>query len=236
MRPTRSARYEPRIGQRTKPSPGSSPGRRAGGAAWLSNLQQAVVSDRATLQELHFRGYGASTKSEAGLDITYDKLSGSLGSLLLVWAAVEKTVRQEIIRAHGVLPARAHGIAAALRTWESGVIESQSATSLGPLLATTLRSQMQRPLDIRNGVCHGLVGMLMETEQKPAELHWEINDEKHSICWDDFQQQLHWLSRIPRAVSIISNLSMDRMGSTATNTAENREWWRSEFSLELPEP
>jgi hypothetical protein len=168
--------------------------------------------------------------------MTYERLSGSLGSLLLVWAAVEKSVRCEVIRVHGFLPARAHGIAAVLRTWESVVIESQPATSLGPLLATTLRGQLQRPLDIRNGLCHGLTGISVATEQMPAELRWEINDEKHSICWDDLQQHLGWLSRLPRAVSIISNPSIEHLGSRTTNTAENREWWRSEFSLDLPEP
>lgn len=170
------------------------------------------------------------------MDITYERLSASLGSLLLVWAAVEKSVRNEVVRAHGFLPARAHGIAAVLRTWESAVVESQPATSLGPLLATTLRSRLQRPLDIRNGLCHGLTGISAATEQMPAALHWELNDEKHSICWGDLQEQLGWLSRLPRAVSVISHPSLERLGSRATDTAENREWWRSEFALDVPGP
>lgn len=70
----------------------------------------------------------------------------------------------------------------------------------------------------------------------PARLHWELNDEKRSICWDDLQGCLGWLSSIPRAVWIISNPSLERPGSRATNTAENREWWRSEFALDVPEP
>lgn len=159
-----------------------------------------------------------------------------MGSLLLVWAAVEKSLRHEVVRVHGSLPKKAHGIAAVMRTWELMVIEAQPAASLGPQLATTLRGQMQRPLEVRNGVCHGLAGILLPTEQMPATLHWEINDQKHSICWDDLQLHLGWPSRIPHAVSIISNLSMERLGSRAKNTAENREWWRAGFSIDLPEP
>ncbi|WP_150125673.1 hypothetical protein [Sphingobium sp. RAC03] len=172
----------------------------------------------------------------AALGTTYERISGALGSLLLVWASVEKAVRHEVVRAHGLLPPKARGIAAALQTWESAVIESQPANSLGPPLAKTLRRQLQKPLDVRNGLCHGLVGISAATEHMQATLRWEINDVRHAISWDDLQEQLGWLSKLPRAVSIISNPSFERAGSRATNTAENRAWWRSEFSFDVSEP
>lgn len=170
------------------------------------------------------------------MDISHERISSSLRSLLLVWASVEKAVRDEVVRAHGLLPPRARGIAAALQTWESAVIESQPANSLGPLLATALRRQLQKPLDVRNGVCHGLIGISAATEQMQATLRWEINDVRHAIAWDELQAQLGWLSKLPRAVSIISNPSLKDAGSRTTNTAENRAWWRSEFSFGEPEP
>jgi hypothetical protein len=68
-----------------------------------------------------------------------------------------------------------------------------------------------------------------------ATLRWEINDVRHAISWDELQAQLAWLSRLPRAVSIISNPSLERAGSRVTNTAENRVWWRSEFSFDVTE-
>ncbi|WP_404478985.1 hypothetical protein [Novosphingobium sp. BL-52-GroH] len=145
-------------------------------------------------------------------------------------------MRNEVVRAHGHLPPRAHGIAAAFRTWESSVIQSQPASSLGPLLATALCSQLQMALDVRNGLCHGLVGISAANENMQAMLQWEMNDEKHAISWDDLQKQLRWLSRLPQAVSVISSPSLERPGSRATCTAENRAWWRSEFSLDVPEP
>jgi hypothetical protein len=116
------------------------------------------------------------------------------------------------------------------------VIHSQPANSLGPLLATALRSQLQMPLDVRNGLCHGLVGISAANENMQAMLRWEMNDEKHAISWDDLQKQLRWLSRLPHAVSVISNPSLERPGNRAISTAENRAWWRSEFSLDVPEP
>lgn len=183
------------------------------------------------------RRYVALMRSTgAALDISFERISGALGSLLLVWASVEKAVRHEIVRAHGHLPSRAHGIAAAFRIWESSVIESQPANSLGPLLAAALRHQLQMPLDVRNGLCHGLVGISAANENMQATLRWEMNDERHAISWDDLQEQLRWLSRLPQAVSVISNPSLERPGNRATNTAENRAWWRSEFSLDVHEP
>lgn len=178
----------------------------------------------------------AMRSTGTALDITYERISGALGSLLLVWASVEKAVRHEVVRAHGQLPPRARGISAALQTWESAVIASQSANSLGPLLVTTLRRQLQKPLDVRNGPCHGLVGISAATENMQATLRWKINDERHAISRNDLQEQLRWLSRLPQAVSVISNPSLERPGNRATNTAENRAWWRSEFSFDVPEP
>ena len=67
-----------------------------------------------------------------------------------------------------------------------------------------------------------------------AALHWEINGEKDSILWQDLQKSLSWLSRLPRAFSIISNSSVESLGNRAIDNPENREWWRTEFDLGLP--
>lgn len=114
------------------------------------------------------------------------------------------------------------------------MIADQPATSLCPLLAQTLRAELQGPLDIRNGICHGLVGISAACEDMTATLHWEINGEKHSVSWEDLQTSLYWLSKIRRAFSIISNSSLESLGSRAINNTENREWWLTEFGLNLP--
>jgi hypothetical protein len=168
-------------------------------------------------------------------DVTFERLSGSLGSLLLVWARVEKSVRAEITLTHGSLPKAAHGIAAALDNWESDVTRVQPGTLLGPLLAKTLRRQLQTSLDVRNGLCHGLCAISPANGEKPAELVWEINDSKQSICWEALQMQLGWLSKIVHVFSIISNPQVERLGNRAEDTPDNRAWWRSEFALDIPE-
>lgn len=166
------------------------------------------------------------------IDVTYEKMAGAVGSLLLVWAEVERSVRDEIKPIH---KKKAHGIAAAFDAWRDAVIASQPAKSLCPLLAIAIRTQLQGPLDIRNGICHGLRGISTATEKRPAMLSWEINGKGHSISWEALQASLSWLSKINRAVWIVSNHSSDHAGNRLEDNAENREWWRAEFGINLPD-
>lgn len=74
-------------------------------------------------------------------DVTYEQVSGSLGSLLLHWAAIERQARKEVARAHhGCLPKSAHGFAAVLNVCETTVVAEGSAGSLRALLTSTLRA------------------------------------------------------------------------------------------------
>ena len=55
-------------------------------------------------------------------DVTFEQISGSLGSLLLLWAAIERQARQEVARVNdGILPRSAFGISAVLTAWEAVV-------------------------------------------------------------------------------------------------------------------
>jgi hypothetical protein len=169
--------------------------------------------------------------------VTFEQVNASLGSLLLLWSAIERAARKEVTRAHGgVLPKSAHGIAAALNAWESSVITGRPAEHMRVLLATTLRAQLHEPLTIRNGVCHGLVGISSEHDGKPASLSWEINDLKRSITWHELQISFRWLSKVPSAISMISTSPLKGLGSRMTDTDENRAWWFSEYRIELREP
>lgn len=154
--------------------------------------------------------------------------------MLLIWARIEHAAREEVIRIHGSLPKSAHGIAALLKCWENTVIERLPSTSLCPPLATKLRADLQGPLDIRNGLCHGLIGIQTAQGEEPAKLFWQINGNEHSISWQEMQASFGWLAKIPRAFSIISNPSLERIGSRGIDSCDNREWWLTEFALKLP--
>lgn len=161
-------------------------------------------------------------------------MSGAVGSLLLVWAGIEQAARNEVIRAHGCLPKSAHNISGLLRTWEGTVIAGHPATSLCPSLARVLRAKLQGPLAVRNGICHGLIGVWAAREDRTAALHWEINGKQRTIEWHDLQASLTWLSKIRGAFSIISNSSCEDLGNRAVDNPENRDWWLTEYGLGLP--
>lgn len=175
-----------------------------------------------------------ASKDEIPLDVTFSQMSGAIGSLLLIWSGIEKAARDEVIRFYGFLPPKAHGIKAVLRTWEGTVNEAQPAETLCSLLAATLRSQLEGPLNVRNGICHGLIGISAAVDDSPAQLRWEMNDQKHSVSWDDLQTSLRWLSKIRFAFSMISNPRLDRLDCRVVDNIENREWWRAEWGLLLP--
>lgn len=170
-------------------------------------------------------------------EVSFEQIRGSLGSLLLLWSAIERAAREEVARAHdGQLPKSAHGIAAVLNAWEAAVLARKDASPLRILLASTLRAQLQDPLDIRNGVCHGLVGISAAFGNRPATLTWELNGVKRSINWDELQTDFSWLSKVPFGIGIISNSLQESSGGRMTDTHENREWWRDEYGLDLLEP
>lgn len=146
-----------------------------------------------------------ASKDEIPLDVTFNQMSGAIGSLLLIWSGIEKAARDDVIRFYGFLPPKAHGIKAVIRTWESAVVEAQPSETLCPLLAATLRLRLQGQLDIRNGICHGLIGIMGSVGDAPAALSWELNGVKHSISWEELQSSLGWLSKIPFAFSMISD-------------------------------
>lgn len=169
-------------------------------------------------------------------DVSFEQIQGSLGSLLFLWSKIERAARDEVANAHdGQLPRTAYGIAAVLNAWEAAVSDGPKASPLRTLLAHTLRAQLQHPLDIRNGVCHGLVGRSAARGNQPASLTWELNGEKHSITWQELQVNFAWLSKVPFAIGMISNHSEDEAGSRFIDSPENRSWWRSEYGLVLLE-
>lgn len=168
------------------------------------------------------------------MDVTFNQMSGAIGSLILLWSRIERSARDDVVRLLGFLPAKAHGIKAVIRTWESAVAEAQPSETLRPLLAATLRLRLQGQLDTRNGICHGLIGIIGSVGDAPASLSWELNGSKQSISWEELQSSLGWLSKIPFAFSMISDPALERPGCRVIDTIENRVWWRTEWGLHLP--
>lgn len=173
-------------------------------------------------------GWGSS------LDVGFDRISGSLRSILLLWSAIERSAREQVAHANdGVVPKSAHGIAAVLNAWEDSVMARYEPASLGGSAAKALRARLQEHLKTRNGICHGLDGVSSGHDRNAAVLTWKIDGERRNIAWDDLQASFAWLSQAPRAIVTISNSSPNKLGSRLLDDAGNREWWLTEFGLDL---
>ncbi|WP_156348982.1 MULTISPECIES: hypothetical protein [unclassified Sphingomonas] len=166
--------------------------------------------------------------------MTYERMAGSLGSLLLLWAAIERAAQAEIVRANGLLPKQARGIAATLRTWQAIVSDMPANAPLRTLLAETLCERLQQPLGVRNGLCHGLIGISSANGANPGSLVWQLNGVEHHIGWQQLQDLFTWLSRVPDAIAVISKPGSQNPCDRRLDNVENREWWRAEFGIRLP--
>lgn len=168
--------------------------------------------------------------------VSYEQMKASVGSLIILWSRIERTGREEISRANGgILPKSAHGIAMTLSAWEASVIDRKNVEPLRALLAAGLRARLKDSLDIRNGICHGIVALSASYNDEPATLSWEFKETKHSLSWSELQEMFSWLSKVPRAMNMISHTESESIGNRISDTPENRAWWMAEFGIALSE-
>ena len=59
-------------------------------------------------------------------DVTFNQMSGAIGSLILLWSRIERSARDDVVRLLGCLPAKARGIKAVIGTWEGAVVEADT--------------------------------------------------------------------------------------------------------------
>lgn len=163
-------------------------------------------------------------------DVPYEQITAALGSLLFLWADIERQARKDLAQANGgEMPKSAYGIATALTAWEElQCVNAPTEGSLRSELARTIRSQLQPLLDIRNGLCHGFIGATAGYNGQQAYLTWELNGQKNRITWEELQATFSWLSGLKRAMDLIGS---ENAGGRLRDTAENRAWWRDEFSI-----
>ena len=160
-------------------------------------------------------------------------MQACLGSLLFLWADIERELREQVARHCGTVPRPAHGIAACLRSWRSSIPHTNDIGPFRGELADYLIQQLQRPLKMRNVLCHGLTGYSSGAERS-SQLLWRLNGEEGGVSYKELQDSFTWLTRVPRAFSLLSRPSFVGKFDRCVDTAENRQWWQTEFALGLP--
>jgi hypothetical protein len=132
--------------------------------------------------------------------VSVDDMRACLGSLLFLWADIERELREQVARQRGTVPSPAHGIAVCLRSWRSSIPDTNNIGQFRGELADSLIQQLQHALTIRNGLCHGLTGYSSGSERS-AQLLWRLNGHEGRVSYKELQDSFKWLARIPRAFS-----------------------------------
>ncbi len=164
--------------------------------------------------------------------VSVHDMQACLGSLLFLWADIERELREQVARHCGTVLRPAHGIAACLRSWRSSIPDTNDIGQFRGELADYLIQQLQHALKLRNGLCHGLTGYSSGSERS-AQLLWRLNGEEGRVSYKELQDSFCWLARIPRALSVLSMPSVVGKFDRCADTAENRRWWQTEFALGL---
>ena len=169
-------------------------------------------------------------------EVTYHQMQSALGSLLFLWSTIERTLRNELAAMHGgTLPKSAHGLASILNAWEAKLVEARMTRPLQAALASEIRARLQRPLEIRNGVCHGLLGISAKFDGRPAGIEWDLNGKRESITCDELQEIFTWLSKAPRAILILSSVAAEPDDTKAMKRLPDPGWWASELGFSVAE-
>lgn len=156
-------------------------------------------------------------------------MQAALGSLLLLWSAIERQAMQQIAQPEDCTQGRRPlGPSELLRGWRRQITQTPADGSLRNSLAETLCDQLEQPRAVRNGVCHGLVGVRASGPEQPACMTWDTAGTLHQITWDELQTIFRFLSKVPHAMSMIGDQS-----ERCADTPEKRDWWASEYGLIL---
>lgn len=171
--------------------------------------------------------------SSSSTDVSLDEVRGSLGSLLLLWSDIELSVRREIARRNAPVPKPGAGFVATFGTWIKLFTGKQKDAPLRAMAAQALRVELEQQRKVRNGICHCLTGYSATSGATPATLTWTVGGADCSITYQDLQARLCWLSRVPRAMSVISGSPFGGSQCRLTDNPENRTWWSAEFGIDL---
>lgn len=165
--------------------------------------------------------------------IGYERIKGTVASLLFLFAEIEGEARRILSRAELTeRKAKMHGAGAVLNAWKDLLQTDGTSRAYEASLALRLWEQMQGPLDVRNGICHGLIGASAERNGSAATLCWRVDGDVRSMTYDELQGMFAWLSKVPHAIGMISHaVGVD--DPSKLRPLPTPDFWESEFGLKL---
>jgi hypothetical protein len=172
---------------------------------------------------------------ERELDRTgsFAEMQGRIGQLIRLWGKIER-VAEEIDASHpGEEPRkRLCSVSSRLDRWMRRVQADAEAMPFRAQLAVRLRQQLRDAQKVRNGICHGLIGILAATVEQPGRIFWRNRTKEHCRTWSEMQAHFAWLSKVPVALLILQRGDMSCHGRLHRSVA-NLEWWTAEYGVDL---
>ena len=165
--------------------------------------------------------------------VTYERICGTVASLLFLFASIENEAREVVCKAGSSKDlTKVFGARGVLLVWKTLLQKDREARPEEALLAERLWAQIQEPLNVRNGICHGLIGASAEWREVPATLCWRGKDGTISLTYDELQDMFAWLSRIPQAMAMVSH-AVCAKDATKLRPFPKRDFWESEFGIQF---
>ena len=147
-------------------------------------------------------------------------MSGAIGSKLFLWCGIEKALEVALLAQHGgQMPKGHHGIRSRILLWSSQILEVGEQRPLQRQVCGVVVSHLEQSLDLRNLICHGLIGVSASHTPNDPEAHLTVERAKvqRKIYWGDLQPMFAWMSRAPYTIEDLTAAAM-----TADDESANR--------------
>ncbi|MCF1711166.1 hypothetical protein L0V05_20375 [Tabrizicola sp. J26] len=142
--------------------------------------------------------------------VTFSQMKGAIGSLVLLWSRIEMALAEAIQSLPDEVAKDAHGIRRSIDVWERYVMSRGSGEEPLSLLCQRLVARLKHALDVRNQVCHGLIGITGQVSASDPEAHLTVRlkGKRKDISWSELQSMFSWMSRAGHLICDLTHVAL----------------------------
>lgn len=135
---------------------------------------------------------------EKATEVSFEQMKGTVGSLLFLWSQIERELTESI---HDLTveckQKHPHGIARSLDFWFNEIHQKADRLTLATDLCDDLAPLLKEALDVRNSVCHGLIGIAadLSSSHEEACITVEMGEHTRELKWAELQTMFEWMSQ-----------------------------------------
>jgi len=140
-------------------------------------------------------------------------IKASLGSLLIVWSRIERTLEEEIRFLHSVspyadtTPPKHHSIAAKIRVWQGFHVAACTRCEEHRKIVSIIVERLNSALEQRNALCHGLSGYSIKPINGENHLTTTLNGTTKTYSYSNLTNACDDVNRAEAPLHELSRLS-----------------------------